>query len=266
MHEILSPEFFRTTWQQRPLHVPGGAAHIVDFDWTDDRFDELLTTARAQAPDDVRERAGEVEFVSNLDRFVPSARARAEKLVPVLGVWNVWFDSVRTHGVGSIGCHFDNSDNFVLQRSGTKIWRLWPAETVPATIRHRRMLGEPVGALEPSEAPFQEFVLAPGDLLYIPLMWPHWGTSTDDSLSLSLVANAMSAVDELLLLARSVLHARRTSLAVLPALAGDADGRAAALDAVRSAARTLAGWLATPEVLDAITDTWASQRPVGGGS
>ena len=263
--DILSPEFFRDIWRTRPLHVPGGATQIVDFRWTDDEFDAMLPVARREAPDDVKERPGEVEFVANLDRFVPAARRRAVELEPVLGTGSLWFDSVRTFGPGSIGCHFDNSDNFVLQREGTKRWRLWPAEVVPAEIRHQRMLGVPgIGALEPPAAGCHEYVLEPGDLLYIPLMWPHWGVSDGASLSLSLASNAVPAIDEVLWLTRTVLHRLRGGAAPLPALAGDAAMRDRAIAEVRRVAEDIAARLAVPEVAETVARAWAVQR--GGGA
>ncbi|MCB9562043.1 MAG: hypothetical protein H6708_16695 [Kofleriaceae bacterium] len=259
-----STAFFRDVWRRRPLHVPGGAGQLRDFAWDRAAFDAALAAARAADPDAVRERAGEVAFVENVDRFVAAPRRRARALREHFGVGSLWFDSVRTTGPGSIGCHFDHSDNFVLQCEGVKVWRLWPAEVVPAAQRRARMLGRPgVGAVVPPEDGYVEIELRPGDLLYIPLLWPHWGVAEADSLSLSLVCGGAAACDELLELARVVLRGREVAAEALPALAGDADQRHGAVDEVRDAVRSLAAALGDERTVHAIAEVWARHRARG---
>lgn len=85
-------------------------------------------------------------------RFVPDAR-----LDDIMISW--------ASDQGGVGPHFDSYDVFLLQAHGRRRWRIAPpgdASLVP---------GMPVKILSQFQ-PTEEFVLEPGDMLYLP---PHWG-------------------------------------------------------------------------------------------
>ena len=93
-------------------------------------------------------------------RFVPDAR-----LDDVMISW-------ASQG-GGVGPHYDSYDVFLLQASGRRRWRIgWQKDLslrpeLPCKILQR---------FEPQ----QEWVLEPGDMLYLPPRWAHDGVALDD--------------------------------------------------------------------------------------
>ena len=71
---------------------------------------------------------------------------------------------------GSVGAHVDSYDVFLLQAHGRRRWRI--ARHYDATLDERA----PLKVLHRFVAE-QEFVLEPGDLLYLPPHWAHEGTA-----------------------------------------------------------------------------------------
>ena len=185
---IDATEFFARHWRRHPLFVRGGGRALIAPPIEADELLAGAVLAEAAAPDRVR-RAGRDLFVQQVDRFLPRLAAIARAVGEAVDLPDVCLDATALSEGGSIGCHYDDSDNFVIQQRGVKRWRLCTAERVPLAERRRRMLKDPaVGDFYlPDDA--LEFVLEPGDLLYIPLLWPHWGESLGPSVSVSLVCN-----------------------------------------------------------------------------
>ena len=77
---------------------------------------------------------------------------------------------------GGVGPHFDNYDVFRVQTSGQREWQLGPRcdESNPL-IDHPDLL-----LLDNFECQ-QRFVLNPGDILYIPPRYSHWGIAKDNN-------------------------------------------------------------------------------------
>ena len=71
---------------------------------------------------------------------------------------------------GGVGAHVDSYDVFLLQAHGRRRWRI--ARHYDATLDERA----PLKVLRRFVAE-QEFVLEPGDLLYLPPHWAHEGTA-----------------------------------------------------------------------------------------
>ena len=93
---------------------------------------------------------------------------------------------------GGVGPHYDNYDVFLLQAQGHRRWRIGPVcDGSSPLLDHPdlRILAE-----------FQnedEWVLAPGDLLYLPPCLAHFGTAEDECMTWSLGFRAPSAAEVL---------------------------------------------------------------------
>lgn len=216
--------FMSAHWRRAPLHVRGGARELIQQTFDADRFEHLRAKLAAEGAIGVRSRDESVVFIEAIDRAEPAMCDAARSLAALFGLPAAWFDAVRTHTVSGIGSHFDHSDNFVLQQEGRKIWRLSPPDSLPEGARARRMLGdETVGAapIDPKSA--IEFVLEPGDLLYLPLFWIHEGVSDGPSLSLSLVCPAVALRTVLLHSLEAEMARRGLGWTPIPACPAHAD-------------------------------------------
>ncbi len=81
---------------------------------------------------------------------------------------------------GGIGAHLDSYDVFLLQGQGRRRWRL------AAPKKQTRLLsGQPLKLLADFVAE-EEFVLEPGDMLYVPPGWAHEGTAVGECTTYSI--------------------------------------------------------------------------------
>lgn len=203
-------EFLESTWRRRPVLMRGAAAHTVPSVLDRARFDAAAERVAAARPDRVSRSEDGTVFVQELDAGDDELQSIAAAFASATTCRRVWFDGVFATAGHGIGSHYDVSDNFVIQQSGHKRWRLHdPGVIAPSELRDR-ILGTPGVGTVPMPASALEFDVGPGDMLYIPALWPHWGVSEDDSISVSLVFNAQTALDAL-------VDRIRTSLAARPA-------------------------------------------------
>jgi 50S ribosomal protein L16 3-hydroxylase len=192
----LSPvRFMRHHWQKKPLLVrqgwPGVQAPLprpalfalAGQEGTESRLVERLGPGTAAADWRVRHgpfsrralppasRPGWTLLVQGLDLHAPAARALLEafRFVPDARLDDLMV-SWASDG-GGVGPHLDAYDVFLLQVQGRRRWRIGAlrpgqdAGFVP---------GAPLKLLRRFE-PEQEWVLEPGDLLYLPPRWGHEG-------------------------------------------------------------------------------------------
>jgi 50S ribosomal protein L16 3-hydroxylase len=80
---------------------------------------------------------------------------------------------------GGVGPHIDSYDVFLLQVHGHRRWRVGPVEDASFID------GLPVRILE-SFHPTDEWVLGPGDMLYVPPRWGHDGVAEDACMTCSI--------------------------------------------------------------------------------
>jgi 50S ribosomal protein L16 3-hydroxylase len=92
-------------------------------------------------------------------RFVPDAR-----LDDLMISW--------ASAGGGVGPHFDSYDVFLLQASGQRRWRIGRQKDLSL------QRGVPLKILQHFE-PEEEYLLSPGDMLYLPPRWAHDGTAVD---------------------------------------------------------------------------------------
>ncbi|AVT12308.1 cupin domain-containing protein [Paracidovorax avenae] len=99
-------------------------------------------------------------------RFVPQARLDDLMI------------SYATDG-GGVGPHFDSYDVFLLQAHGRRRWRIGRQKDLALKD------GIPLKILENFE-PEQEFLLEPGDMLYLPPRWAHDGIAEGECMTYSI--------------------------------------------------------------------------------
>lgn len=209
---ITAREFLRDYWQKKPLLIRQA---IPDFESPIDA-DELAGLAleeevesrlviehgerpwelrRGPFAEDAFSTLPEREWtllVQAVDQFVPEV---AELLghFRFLPSWRI--DDVMISFAapgGSVGPHFDNYDVFLLQAQGKRNWKIGQmcnSESPPLQHADLRILAE----FEQSE----EWVLEPGDMLYLPPRLAHFGIAEDDCMTYSVGFRAPSAAEVL---------------------------------------------------------------------
>ena len=189
-------EFLTNSWQQKPLYIPrlvpgfadiiepGELAGLACEDFVESRLIRETNPGRwnvqhgpfaeadfAALPDThwtllvqaVDQWADEVVALRALFEFIP--RWRIEDVMISYAVES-----------GSVGPHFDQYDVFLLQGSGQRKWQVG-AKVPPDTTLDNQ---DGVGIL-PTFTAQQEFLLNPGDALYLPPQYAHWGQSIGSS-------------------------------------------------------------------------------------
>jgi 50S ribosomal protein L16 3-hydroxylase len=212
----LSPaQFMRRHWQRKPLlvrqAVPGatpplGRAALLALAENEDVESRLLDRAGGawalrQGPLPRRSlppltRPGWTLLVQGLDLHVEAARTLLDRFrfVPDARLDDVMI-SYASDG-GGVGPHFDSYDVFLLQVHGRRRWRI-------GRQQDRSILpGLPLKILASFE-PEHDWVLEPGDLLYLPPGWAHDGAAVGNDCMTCSVGMRVPGRDEL---ARGVLQ------------------------------------------------------------
>ncbi|MEP7295729.1 MAG: cupin domain-containing protein [Burkholderiales bacterium] len=195
----LSPQLFmRRYWQKKPLlvrqAVPGGPdvvnrAGLVALAAHDDVESRLIVhrdrrwTLR-QGP--LRRSAmppfkqpGWTLLVQGVDLHLPAARELLDRFrfVPDARLDDLMV-SFATDG-GGVGPHVDSYDVFLLQARGRRRWRI-------GRVRRPELVPDvPLKILAHFE-PEQEFLLEPGDMLYLPPGWAHDGVAEGECMTCSI--------------------------------------------------------------------------------
>ena len=210
--------FFRTYWRKKPLFIKGGARFLFDREMKAVEFRQIVDRMMRARPALVNRRP-ECIFAQNMNVGSVDLARRASAFERATSCAQVWFDGVLALQDEGIGSHFDHSDNFVLQQSGTKHWRLCSPHAFSDDAIRNRMLEVPEAGLIDMPADSLEFTVEAGDLLYIPLFWGHCGRSVGGrSLSLSLVFNAANALDVIVPLLKPLLEEQEVWWRPMPVL------------------------------------------------
>nr|WP_255775360.1 cupin domain-containing protein [Microbulbifer sediminum] len=144
---------------------------------------------------------------------------------------------------GSVGPHFDYYDVFLLQAEGKRLWHQGP----PVDASSPRVEGTPLNILR-EFSPDNSWLLEPGDMLYLPPQYSHWGIAEGGCTTISIGFRAPSAKTILEDLAAELAHAlpehlRYTDPGLKPATE-PAEIDPAAVDRLRD---QLADWLLQPQ-------------------
>lgn len=205
----LTPQtFMRRHWQKQPLlvrqAVPGGIdllSRAQMFDLAG--FDEVESRLIVRQADHWNMRHGPLKrsalpplkqprwtlLVQGLDLHVPAARGLLDRFrfVPDVRLDDLML-SYASDG-GGVGPHVDSYDVFLLQVQGRRRWRIGRVGD-PALVPN-----VPLKILAHFE-PDQEWLLEPGDMLYLPPGWGHDGVAEGECLTASIGFRA-SGRDEL---------------------------------------------------------------------
>jgi 50S ribosomal protein L16 3-hydroxylase len=189
----LSPvAFMKTHWQKKPLLVrqalPGGGAPLSRAELFALAAQEDVESRLVQnTPAGWRVRQGPFArralpplgrpawtlLVQGVDLHVPAAHALMQgfRFVPEARLDDLMV-SWASPG-GGVGPHIDSYDVFLMQVQGRRVWRIGP---VPRGREPAMVEGAPLKLLRHFE-PTQEWLLEPGDMLYLPPHWAHDGVA-----------------------------------------------------------------------------------------
>ena len=201
----MSPrQFMRRHWHKRPLLIrqalpgvspPLGRAALFDLAAREGVESRLVRQdgerwvlrhgplKRRSLPP--ASRPGWTLLVQGLEQHVPAAEALlghfrflpAARLDDLMLSW--------ASGGGGVGPHTDSYDVFLLQVQGRRRWRIGP--TRDASLRP----GLPLRILARFE-PDEEWLLEPGDMLYLPPGWAHEGVAVGECMTASIGFRAPS--------------------------------------------------------------------------
>ncbi|GLR63127.1 cupin domain-containing protein [Marinospirillum insulare] len=209
---ISREEFLRDYWQKKPLLIrqaipsftpPLDINELAGLALEETVEARLVMEQGPESPWQLFNGPFEESFLQNLPEKDWTLLVQAvDHLLPEVGELLKAFDFLPSWRVddlmisyapegGSVGPHFDYYDVFLLQASGKRRWQLGQDcdETSPLRSDTRlKILTEFEASSE------QDWVLEPGDLLYLPPQLAHWGTSlSQDCTTWSVGFRALSA-------------------------------------------------------------------------
>ncbi|SDL40615.1 50S ribosomal protein L16 3-hydroxylase [Franzmannia pantelleriensis] len=209
---LTASEFLRDVWQQKPLLIRG-ALPDLECPLSPDELAGLACEEGIEArlvEEHGRDGPWQVQhgpfddatfaalpdedwslLVQAVDHYVPEVAALLDHF-DFLPRWRL--DDIMISYAppgGSVGPHVDHYDVFLLQASGQRRWQLGGRVTDDAPI----IDGIDLRILERFDVtPGDDWVLEPGDMLYLPPGWAHHGVSdSDDCMTVSVGFRAPSA-------------------------------------------------------------------------
>ena len=209
---LTAREFLRDYWQKKPLLVRQA---IPDFESPispdelaglalEEEVESRLVIEHGARPwelqrgpfnedtfQDLPERDWTL-LVQAVDQFVPEVAELLEnfKFLPKWRIDDLMI-SFAAPG-GGVGPHFDNYDVFLLQAHGHRRWQVGQmCDSDSPLLPHADL--KILAQFEPTD----EWVLAPGDMLYLPPCLAHCGTAEDDCMTYSVGFRAPSAAEVL---------------------------------------------------------------------
>ncbi|MDH4873767.1 cupin domain-containing protein [Pseudomonas sp. BN515] len=209
---LTAREFLRDYWQQKPLlirqAIPGFESPISPDELAglslEEEVESRVVLEHGERPWEMRRGPFAEDTYQNLperdwtllvqavDQFVPEVAELLEhfRFLPSWRIDDVMI-SYAAPG-GGVGPHFDNYDVFLLQGHGRRRWKIGQmCDAESALLPHAdlRILAD-----------FQqtdEWVLEPGDMLYLPPRLAHFGIAEDDCMTYSVGFRAPSAAEVL---------------------------------------------------------------------
>ncbi len=207
-------DFLRDYWQKRPLLIrnafPDFETPVMPEDLAGLACEEAALSRivmHDKANDRWTVRAGpfaEEEFpgmpdhdwtllVQDVDKWDPDIRALLDHFT-FLPRWRI--DDVMISFAapgGSVGAHVDQYDVFLLQAHGHRRWQIDASETLGNGTPSTAFRDDVELKLLREFTPTHDWVLGPGDMLYLPPGMPHHGVAEDACLTFSVGMRAPSA-------------------------------------------------------------------------
>ncbi|TWI53130.1 50S ribosomal protein L16 3-hydroxylase [Pseudomonas duriflava] len=209
---LTAREFLRDYWQRKPLLVRQA---ITDFESPlspdelaglalEEEVESRIITSEGKNTWQLR-RGPFVEddfstlpeqdwtlLVQAVDQFVPEVAELLEhfRFLPSWRIDDIMI-SYATPG-GGVGPHYDNYDVFLLQGHGRRRWKIGQRCTSDSTLLENTEI-KVLAEFEQSD----EWVLEPGDMLYLPPQIAHDGIAEDECMTYSIGFRAPSAAEVL---------------------------------------------------------------------
>ncbi len=210
--EFDAADFLQHDWQQRPRVIrqlfpgftdaiaPEELAGLACEEYVESRLIRERETGRwslqhgpfSESDFTRLPNAGWTVLVQAVDQWVPEVAAIRQQFafIPQWRIEDVMV-SYAADG-GGVGPHYDYYDVFLLQGSGQRRWRVGPRVAPETPLINQDGVG-----IMPDFTSVEEFILNPGDALYVPPQFAHWGTSLGASTCYSIGFRAPSVADML---------------------------------------------------------------------
>lgn len=222
--DISTEEFLRDYWQKKPLLIrqafPGFESPITPDELAglacETDTSRIVLEKGGKAPWEVRHGTFDDDDFTNLpethwtllvndtDQHLPELKALMEpfRFVPDWRIDDLMI-SFAVEG-GSVGPHVDEYDVFLIQAQGQRRWQI---TTQPA--HPNNFLPDLELRIMKDFQPEQEWVVNPGDMLYLPPNVPHYGVALNECMTYSVGFRAPSQSDMLEKLVEDLLEEPR---------------------------------------------------------
>ncbi len=208
--------FLRDYWHKRPLLIrnafPGFQSPVAPEDLAglaceDGVLARLISLDRSSGRWSVRSGPFQEEdfpglpdhdwtlLVQDVDKWDPDVRALLEqfRFLPRWRIDDIMISFAATGG--SVGAHVDHYDVFLLQAQGHRRWQIDASVALGRRAPDLAFRDDVDIKLLRHFAPTHDWVLAPGDMLYLPPLVPHHGIAEDPCLTFSVGMRAPSSAE-----------------------------------------------------------------------
>ena len=126
-------------------------------------------------------------LVQEVNRYVPEIAALIEhfRFIPSWRIDDVMVSFATEHG--GVGAHIDNYDVFLLQAMGHRRWQI-----MNSPLEEELLVPDLDISMLQNFRPDEDWVLAPGDMLYLPPKFAHKGVALNDCMTFSVGFRAPS--------------------------------------------------------------------------
>jgi len=204
LNGLTAQQFLSEYWQKKPLLIRGALPDFKDFVSLESlqalaQRDDVLSRLIAERAGEWSVKQGPLKagdfrglkrahwsfLVQGIDQLVPAGKALLSHFdfIPHARLDDLMVSFAPKDG--GVGPHFDSYDVFLLQGQGHKRWQ------VSQQPDHELIPDAPLRILQRFKME-QEWILGPGDMLYLPPRYAHYGIALNDCLTYSIGFRAAS--------------------------------------------------------------------------